>query len=102
MLQTLEIERLSAEQRLGLLEIGRVKALSEPTIDRREQLARFGPLALLLPQTAQAQAARSSHDLACWRRAIARACWKQVSAWAASGAAWRSSKAPWSRYSSAS
>ena len=37
-------------------------------------------------------AARSSQDLACWRRAMARACWKQASAWAASGAAWRSSK----------
>ena len=30
-------------------------------------------------------AARSSQDLACWRRATARACWKQASACAASG-----------------
>ena len=32
-------------------------------------------------------AARSSQDLACWRRAIVRACWKHVSAWAVSGTA---------------
>ena len=90
------------QQRLGLLEVGRVKALGEPAIDRRQQLVGFGPLALLLPQAARLMAARSSQDLACWRRAMARACWKQASAWAASGTAWRSSKAPWSRYASAS
>ena len=42
------------EERLGLAQIGRVNALSEPAVDRCEQLARFGPLALLLPQPAQA------------------------------------------------
>src|SRR4051812_25714401 len=28
-------------------------------------------------------AVRNSHDLACWWRAIVRACWKQASAWGA-------------------
>jgi hypothetical protein len=47
-------------------------------------------------------AARSSQDLACWRRATVSARRKQASAWAASGTAWRRSKVPWSRYPSAS
>ena len=38
------------QQRLRLLEIGRVKALGEPAIDRRQQLAGLGVLALLLPE----------------------------------------------------
>ena len=38
------------QQRLGLLQVGRVKALGEPAIDRCQQLVGFGPLALLLPQ----------------------------------------------------
>ena len=38
---------------LRLLEVGRVKALGEPTVDRREQLVRFGPLALPLPETTE-------------------------------------------------
>jgi hypothetical protein len=42
------------QQRLGLLQVGGVKALGEPAVDRRQQLARFGALALLLPQAAQA------------------------------------------------
>jgi hypothetical protein len=43
------------QQCLGLLEVGGVKALGEPAVDRREQLARCVPLALLLPQSAQAR-----------------------------------------------
>ena len=42
------------EQRLGLLQICRVKTLSEPTIDRCQQLARLVRLALPLPQARQA------------------------------------------------
>src|SRR6266511_2574260 len=42
------------QQRLGLLEVGGVKPLGEPTVDRCEQLPRFGTLALLLPQATQA------------------------------------------------
>ena len=38
------------QQCLGLLQVGGVKALGEPAVDRRQQLAGFGPLALLLPQ----------------------------------------------------
>ena len=56
------------QQRLGLLQVGGVEALGEPAVDRREQLACFGPLALALPQAAQAQAARSSRGFACRRR----------------------------------
>src|SRR5262245_43820152 len=49
---------LSAEffqQRPGLLEVGGVKALGEPAIERRQQLIGFDALALLLPQARQAQ-----------------------------------------------
>src|SRR5437764_1213277 len=42
------------EQRLGLLEVGRVKALGEPTVDRREELVSLSALALLPPQTSKA------------------------------------------------
>src|SRR5882724_958081 len=42
------------EQCFGLLQVGRVKALREPAVDRRQECARLGPLALLLPQAAQA------------------------------------------------
>jgi len=38
------------EQRLGLLQIERVEAFGEPAVDRREQLARFVPLALITPK----------------------------------------------------
>src|SRR5262245_34825444 len=40
--------------RLGLLQVGRVKALGEPAVDRGEQLTGLGALALLLPQARQA------------------------------------------------
>src|SRR5215510_5676697 len=42
------------EQGFGLLEIGGVKALSEPAIDRCQEVAGFGAPALLLPQACQA------------------------------------------------
>src|SRR5438093_5933726 len=39
----------------GLLEVGSVKALGEPAVNGRQQLAGCGALALLLPQAAQAR-----------------------------------------------
>src|SRR5215217_3723251 len=42
------------QQCLRLLEIGGVKALGEPAIDRREEFVGFGTPALLLPQPRQA------------------------------------------------
>src|SRR5262245_20383366 len=45
-------------------------------------------------------AARRSHDLACCRRATARACWKQASAWAVSGTVWHNRNSPWRRCTS--
>jgi hypothetical protein len=46
--------RQRVEQRLGLLEVGGVKALGEPAVDGRQQLMGLGALALLLPQARQA------------------------------------------------
>jgi hypothetical protein len=37
------------EEQLRVREIGGVEALGEPAVDRREQLARFGPPALFAP-----------------------------------------------------
>ena len=62
------------QQRLRLLEVGGVKALGEPAVDRCQQLTGLGALALLLPQAARLMAARSSSDFASWRRATVRAC----------------------------
>ena len=42
------------QQGIRLLEVGRVKTLGEPAIDRRQQLVRLGPLAPLPPQAGQA------------------------------------------------
>ena len=42
------------QQRFGLLEVGRVKALGEPAIDRCQERAGFDPLALVLLQARQA------------------------------------------------
>ena len=42
------------EQRLGLLEVGRVKALGEPAVDLGQQVVRLLPFPLLLPQPRQA------------------------------------------------
>src|SRR5262249_57075983 len=41
------------QQRLGLLEVGGVKALAEPAVNLCQHLVNFVTLALLLPQTAQ-------------------------------------------------
>ncbi len=41
------------QQRLRLLQVSGVKALGEPTVDRRQQLAGLVPLALALPQPTQ-------------------------------------------------
>src|SRR6266446_2786852 len=46
--------RQGVQQRLRLLQVGGVKALGEPAVDRDQQLAGFVPLALALPQPAQA------------------------------------------------
>ena len=48
------LSREHCEQCLGFLEVGGVKALGEPAVDRREQSVRFHALALLLPQPPQA------------------------------------------------
>jgi hypothetical protein len=45
-------ERL--QQRLGLLQVGRVKAFGEPAVDRRQQRMGFALLTLLLPQASEA------------------------------------------------
>src|SRR5215471_10066603 len=42
------------QQRLGLLQVGGVKAFGEPGIDGRQQLPSFCALALALPQATQA------------------------------------------------
>src|SRR4029453_2048365 len=46
--------RQSIEQRLGLLQIHGVEPFGEPAIERRQQLVRFVPLALLLPEATEA------------------------------------------------
>src|SRR5262245_42497432 len=46
--------RQGVQQRLGLLEVGGVKALGEPAVDRCEQIVGVGAPALLLPQARQA------------------------------------------------
>src|SRR5579864_6195878 len=43
------------EQRLGLLEIARVEAFSEPAVDRREEIMGLVPLALIAPEPRQAR-----------------------------------------------
>src|SRR5262245_2829508 len=43
------------QQRFAILEVSSVKALGEPTVDRRQELLRFCPLTLLLPQPTQAR-----------------------------------------------
>src|SRR5882724_1081123 len=42
------------QQRPGLLQVGGVKALGEPAIDRCQQVVSLGALTLLLPQATQA------------------------------------------------
>src|SRR5881409_2496170 len=43
------------QQCLGLLEVGSVKPLGEPAVDRGEQVIGCSPLALVLPEAAQAR-----------------------------------------------
>ena len=43
------------EQRPGVLQVSRVKSLSEPVVDRRQQLLSLGPLAQPLPQPGEAR-----------------------------------------------
>src|SRR5439155_13444447 len=42
------------EQRLRLFQIGGVEAIGKPAVNRREEIARFGPPALLAPQPGEA------------------------------------------------
>jgi hypothetical protein len=42
------------EQRLGVLQVGRVEALGEPAIDRGEQVVRLGAPSLLGPESGEA------------------------------------------------
>jgi hypothetical protein len=51
------------QQLFGLLEVGRVKALGEPALDRRQQLTGSGALAPALPQPRLAFAALFAFDL---------------------------------------
>ena len=46
--------RQLVEQGLGILEVGGVEALGEPSVDRRKQVVRLLPLALLSPQVGEA------------------------------------------------
>src|SRR5947208_2206050 len=46
--------RQRVQQHPGFLQVGGVKALSEPAVNLRQQLAGFDALALLLPQATQA------------------------------------------------
>src|SRR5262245_34312723 len=46
--------RQRIQQRLGLLQVRRVKALGEPAVDRGQQVISLGALALELPQASQA------------------------------------------------
>ena len=48
------LSRQLLQQRLRLLQVGRVKALGEPAVDRGEQIVGFGALVLLLPEPTQA------------------------------------------------
>jgi hypothetical protein len=50
-----KFQRQRRQQRLGLLQVGGVKALSEPAVGRRQQLAGRSALALTLPQASQAR-----------------------------------------------
>ena len=47
--------RQFAEQRLRLFQIGGIEALGEPIIDGGEEVASFGPPALLAPQPGEAR-----------------------------------------------
>jgi hypothetical protein len=42
------------QERLRLLEIGRIKAFGEPAVDRRQEVAGFGALALVAPEAGEA------------------------------------------------
>src|SRR5574341_585776 len=46
---------LPLQQRFGLLEVGSVKALGEPAVNRGQQGVGFPPLALRKPEAAQAR-----------------------------------------------
>ena len=69
----LSIKRL--EQRLRFFENWRTETLGEPAIDRRQQLMRFGVLALSRHVRARLVATRSSQSLALCCCAIAIASW---------------------------
>ena len=43
------------EQRLGVDEVARVEAFGEPAVDRGEEVARFGALALIAPEAREAR-----------------------------------------------
>jgi hypothetical protein len=66
------------QQRLGLLQVGGVKALGEPAVDRREDLARFVALALLPPQPAQA---RRRPELLGFNLTFPLWCFNRISCW---------------------
>jgi hypothetical protein len=45
------------EQRLRLAKIGRVEAIGEPAVDRREEIAGFAALAAVAPEPGEAYGA---------------------------------------------
>ena len=51
--------RQFVQQRLRLFQIERIKALGEPAVDRREQIAGLMPLALIAPEPRHARRGRS-------------------------------------------
>ena len=52
--------RQLVEQLLRFFQVGGVKALGEPAVEGREQVARLAPPALLAPEPGEAVAARNS------------------------------------------
>ena len=90
------------KQRLGLLQVGRVKALGEPTIDRCQQVQASARLPCCCHRRLRLMAARNSSDFASWRRATSRARRNQVSASSCGVPGCRRSKTPWRRQTSAS
>jgi hypothetical protein len=43
------------EQRLGLLQVGRIEAFGEPIVDRREKIVRLPSLAMIAPKAREAR-----------------------------------------------
>ena len=90
------------QQYLGLLKVGGVKALSEPAVDRCQQRAGFGVLALALPQPAQAHGRPQLERFRLLVAGDVQGVLQQVSASACGVPVCRRSKTPRRRQTSAS